>query len=91
MPRLTRTPATLWLAGRPVPDMPSLAPDPTADGPWHAHLPPRVRTHHVDADHYGLVAPRHVRTVAAVIEKDLTGPAATVSGHDTAQPVPTAR
>lgn len=72
LPRLTGTPATLWLAGRPVPDVSMLAPDPVADGDWHVRLPPPVRTHHVDADHYGLMTEPHVRTVAAVIEKDLT-------------------
>ncbi|MEU6538433.1 amino acid adenylation domain-containing protein [Streptomyces sp. NPDC047000] len=72
LPRLTGTPATLWLAGRPVPDVSMLAPDPAADGDWHLRLPPPVRTHHVDADHYGLMTEPHVRTVAAVIEKDLT-------------------
>ncbi|MFE0379407.1 thioesterase domain-containing protein, partial [Streptomyces inhibens] len=77
LPRLTHTPTTLWLAERVVQDAPSLAPEPAAAERWHAHLPVPVRTHRVDADHYALVAPPHIRSVAEVIEADLADPAPT--------------
>ncbi|WP_078940938.1 non-ribosomal peptide synthetase [Streptomyces sp. XY152] len=71
LPRLTDTPATVWLAGRPVWDVTSLAPGPAAATDWEPHLPTPPRVLHVDADHYALVAPPHVRAVAAAIEEDL--------------------
>ncbi|MFI2378049.1 amino acid adenylation domain-containing protein [Streptomyces sp. NPDC018964] len=71
LPRLTGTPATVWLAERPVRDVASLAPARSAAADWEPHLPPPVRVLRVDADHYTLVAPPHVRAVAAVIEEDL--------------------
>ncbi|MFE6741684.1 amino acid adenylation domain-containing protein [Streptomyces tubercidicus] len=75
LPRLTRTPTTLWLAERVVQDVPSLAPEPAAAERWHAHVPVPVRTHRVDADHYALVAPPHIGSVAETIEADLADPA----------------
>ncbi|MFJ3233887.1 amino acid adenylation domain-containing protein [Streptomyces sp. NPDC086787] len=66
LPRVTRTPATLWLAERPAADVTLLTPEPTAPHAWDAHLPgPRV--HRVDADHYQLVAEPHVRHIADTI------------------------
>ncbi|MCS0603406.1 amino acid adenylation domain-containing protein [Streptomyces sp. LP11] len=65
-PRLERTPATVWLAGRPVEDG-VLAPEPAAPGAWDAHLPAPYALHHVDATHYELVAEPHVRAVAATL------------------------
>ncbi|WP_030191690.1 non-ribosomal peptide synthetase [Streptomyces violaceorubidus] len=64
LPGLTRTPATLWLADRPVPDR-LLAPAPAAPDAWNAHLAPPYTVRHVDADHYGLFAQPHVRSLAA--------------------------
>lgn len=74
LPRLTRTPATVWLAERMVQDLPSLAPEPTDADAWEMHLPAPFRVHHVDTDHYGLVAAPRVRAVAAVIDSDLNAP-----------------
>lgn len=92
-PRLTRTPGAVWLAGRPVRDMSLLAPEPGAPDEWQAHLPAPTRVRRVDADHYELVAPPHVRAIAAVIEGDLAadrGAAArrhhAPDAHDTAGP-----
>ncbi|MFJ2814607.1 amino acid adenylation domain-containing protein [Streptomyces sp. NPDC087294] len=65
VPHLATTPATVWLAGRPVTEG-LLAPDPTAPGAWDDHLP-HPRVHHVDADHYQLVAPPHVLEIAAAL------------------------
>ncbi|WP_217555511.1 non-ribosomal peptide synthetase [Streptomyces sp. GbtcB6] len=66
LPRLHRTPAAVWLAARPV-DEAALAPEPTAPGAWDAHLPSPYRLHHVDADHYQIVAEPHVREIAAAL------------------------
>ncbi|MGV9933740.1 amino acid adenylation domain-containing protein [Streptomyces olivaceoviridis] len=70
-PRLTRTPAVLWLAGRPVPDAHALAPEPAAAARWRGHLPPSARVLRVDTDHYGLVAPPRAAGIASVIGADL--------------------
>ncbi|MEU0126655.1 amino acid adenylation domain-containing protein [Streptomyces sp. NPDC006289] len=74
LPRLSRTPSSLWIAERTVPDVPSLAPEPVPNEEWDAHLPPPVRAHRIDADHYTLVAPPHVESVAAVILRDAAVP-----------------
>ncbi|MDR6978337.1 amino acid adenylation domain-containing protein [Streptomyces sp. 3330] len=63
LPRLHRTPTTVWLAERPVDDG-VLAPEPTAPGAWDAHLPRASRLHHVDATHYELVTAPHVQAIA---------------------------
>ncbi|MFD9002985.1 amino acid adenylation domain-containing protein [Streptomyces sp. NPDC059582] len=66
LPRLDRTPTTVWLAERPVEEG-ILAPEPTAPDAWEAHLPRPSRVHHVDATHYELVAEPHVRPIAATL------------------------
>ncbi|MFR9793908.1 amino acid adenylation domain-containing protein [Streptomyces sp. MB22_4] len=75
-PRLTRTPAALWLAGRPVPDAHALAPEPATAARWRDHLPPSARVLHVDTDHYGLVGPPRAAEIASLIGADL-GPRGT--------------
>ncbi|MET9108977.1 SDR family NAD(P)-dependent oxidoreductase, partial [Streptomyces zhihengii] len=65
-PRLERTPSVLWLAGRAVGEG-VLASEPTAPNAWNAHLPQPFAVHHVDADHYELVAHPHVRAIATVL------------------------
>ncbi|MFJ6079996.1 amino acid adenylation domain-containing protein [Streptomyces sp. NPDC092369] len=71
LPRLTRTPTTVWLAERPVDDVTPLAPEPTSPDAWNAHLPGPVGVHRVDATHYELVAPPHVHEIAAALKDDL--------------------
>ncbi|MFJ3498520.1 amino acid adenylation domain-containing protein [Streptomyces sp. NPDC086091] len=101
LPHLTRTPAVLWLADRAVttPDataasevtpapVPVLAPEPTAPGAWNAHLPV-LRTHHVDADHYQLVAAPHVEAIADVIAS--AAPESGTPADATGAPRPPAR
>lgn len=66
LPRLAATPATVWLADRPVDDG-LLGPDPTAPGAWDGHLPHLSRVHRVDTDHYGIVAAPHVLEIAAAL------------------------
>ncbi|MGY5052006.1 amino acid adenylation domain-containing protein [Streptomyces sp. 900105755] len=82
LPRLRRTPTAVWLATLPV-DEAVLAPEPTAPGAWDAHLPSSYRLHHVDADHYRIVAEPHVREMAAALAE-----AASPSG---ARPQPAGR
>ncbi|MFJ4783930.1 amino acid adenylation domain-containing protein [Streptomyces sp. NPDC088794] len=71
LPRLNRTPTTVWLAERPADDVTPLAPEPTPPDAWDAHLPRPVGVHRVDANHYELVAPPHVHEVAAALADDL--------------------
>ncbi|WP_194820796.1 non-ribosomal peptide synthetase [Micromonospora sp. S-DT3-3-22] len=76
-PRLTRTPARLWLAGRPTPDLPAPATPQEQARQWHAHLP-TLGWHVVDTTHHGIVTAAHVRPVAEAIggahpSTDLTG------------------
>ncbi|MGW3287092.1 amino acid adenylation domain-containing protein [Streptomyces sp. NPDC001002] len=71
LPRLTRTPTTVWLAERPVEDVTPLAPEPTPSDAWDAHLAGPVGVHRVDATHYELVAPPHVHEIAAAFKDDL--------------------
>ncbi|MFJ6130322.1 amino acid adenylation domain-containing protein [Streptomyces griseoviridis] len=66
LPRLDATPATVFLADRPV-DEGLLAPDPTAPGDWDAHLPHLTGVHRIDADHYGIVAAPRVAEIAAAL------------------------
>jgi hypothetical protein len=66
LPRLHRTPAAVWLATRPVAEA-ALAPEPTAPGTWDVHLPSPYRLHHVDADHYQIVAEPHVGEIATAL------------------------
>ena len=73
---LRPTPATVWLAERPVADVTALVPQPGPAGEWTSHLPAPLRIHRVDADHYGLVAPPHTAAIAAVVAADLAGAAA---------------
>ncbi|MFI9470965.1 amino acid adenylation domain-containing protein [Streptomyces sp. NPDC052492] len=68
-PRLERTPGVLWLAARAVGEG-ILAPEPTAPDAWDAHLPRPFAVHHVDADHYELVAEPHVHAIATVLAAD---------------------
>ncbi|MER7974781.1 thioesterase domain-containing protein, partial [Streptomyces sp. NPDC096080] len=63
LPRLAATPATVWLAARPVEEG-LLAPDPTEPGAWDAHLAHLRGAHRLDADHYEIVAPPHVAEIA---------------------------
>ncbi|MFB7500600.1 amino acid adenylation domain-containing protein [Streptomyces sp. NPDC056161] len=65
LPRLDATPTTVWRADRPAEGL--LAPEPGAPDDWDDHLPRPLRVHHVDADHYELVAQPHVRDIAAVL------------------------
>ncbi|MFJ3422460.1 amino acid adenylation domain-containing protein [Streptomyces sp. NPDC086082] len=66
LPRLDRTPAEVWIAERAVEEG-ALGPEATAPDAWDAHLPRPFRLHHVDADHYELVAEPHVRAIADVL------------------------
>ncbi|MFD9787705.1 amino acid adenylation domain-containing protein [[Kitasatospora] papulosa] len=83
LPRLSRTPSSLWIAERTVPDVPSLAPEPVPTEEWEAHLPSPVRAHRIDADHYTLVAAPHVESIAAVILHDAAPRGEAGHGHRT--------
>ncbi|MEV6704217.1 amino acid adenylation domain-containing protein [Micromonospora wenchangensis] len=65
-PRLARTPARLWLAGRPTPDLPAPATPQEQARQWRTHLP-ALAWHVVDTTHHGIVTAAHARTVAGTI------------------------
>ncbi|MEV5955022.1 amino acid adenylation domain-containing protein [Streptomyces sp. NPDC051987] len=71
LPRLRRTPTTVWLAARAVAEA-TLAPEPTAPGAWDAHLPASYRLHQVAADHYQIVAEPQVREIAAALTEPVS-------------------
>lgn len=75
LPRLTRTPGSLWLAQQPVGELPVAMAAPSTAAEWEPRLPAAFRTHHVPVTHYELVADPHVRAVAEVIAGDLTASA----------------
>ncbi|MEU9454343.1 amino acid adenylation domain-containing protein [Streptomyces sp. NPDC048277] len=83
LPRLRRTPTAVWLATRPVEEA-TLAPEPTAPGAWDAHLPSPYRLHHVDADHYEIVAEPQVRKIASALAEPPAGE--TTATHTEAPP-----
>ncbi|MET7454363.1 amino acid adenylation domain-containing protein [Streptomyces sp. NPDC005574] len=68
-PRLLRTPTTVWLADRPVTDLPAPAPRQHAAGEWRALLPDGSPVHHVDATHYEIVTGRHAEHIAELINE----------------------
>ncbi len=66
LPRLDRTPAEVWIAERAVEEG-VLGPESTGTDAWDAHLTHPFRLHHVDANHYELVAEPHVQAIADVL------------------------
>ncbi|MEU8472747.1 amino acid adenylation domain-containing protein [Streptomyces sp. NPDC029006] len=76
-PRLSGTPSRLWLAARPPVDLPALgSPDEQLDL-WRAHLPRPAHCRVLDTDHYGIVRPPQVRTIA----EDINAAATAVPDH----------
>ncbi|MGW4037771.1 SDR family NAD(P)-dependent oxidoreductase [Streptomyces sp. NPDC004778] len=68
LPLPAATPALVWLAARPSPGVAPLAPRPATAADWAPHLPASARVLRADTDHYALVAPPHIGTVAAAID-----------------------
>ncbi|MFJ7907121.1 amino acid adenylation domain-containing protein [Kitasatospora sp. NPDC096204] len=68
MPLLSATPSRLWLAGRPVPGLPSPGSPERQRELWRPHLPEPSTWHRLDTTHYGIVRPPHVHAVAAAID-----------------------
>ncbi|SDZ27512.1 amino acid adenylation domain-containing protein [Amycolatopsis xylanica] len=64
LPKLAATPSGLWLAERPVPELPSVA---GQEALWQPHLPEPTDWHRLDTNHYGIVRAPHVHAIAAVI------------------------
>ncbi|MEV0125878.1 amino acid adenylation domain-containing protein [Streptomyces sp. NPDC050703] len=72
---LAATSTHLWLADRPTPGMPSPGDPRERARQWDACLPPSAVRRSLPTDHYGIVAPPHVHTVAETIRATLTEPA----------------
>ncbi|MFK0294023.1 amino acid adenylation domain-containing protein [Streptomyces sp. NPDC090442] len=71
LPRLTATPARVWLAQHPTPGLP--APLSAADHQalWRAHLALPADWRQLPTDHYGIVRPPQVHAVAAALNAAL--------------------
>ncbi|MFB7781066.1 thioesterase domain-containing protein [Streptomyces bauhiniae] len=81
-PRLTATPSRLWVAARPVAGLPALGSAAEQLDLWRAHLSGAAHRRVLDTDHYGIVRPPQVRTVAEEIN------AAATAAPDTADAPP---
>jgi len=67
LPRLRSTPSWLWLAGRPVANLPYSPIGPEALAPWRTRLPLQGEPRTLDATHYEVVQPPHVDSIAETI------------------------
>ncbi|MFB0619621.1 amino acid adenylation domain-containing protein [Streptomyces sp. AGS-58] len=76
--RLSRTPVRLWLAARPAAGMDALGTPDEQLRLWRAHLPRPAHVRIADTDHYGIVRPPHVRTVA----EEINAATSPVPGND---------
>ncbi|QQC93279.1 non-ribosomal peptide synthetase [Streptomyces alfalfae] len=72
---LAATSTFLWLADRPTPGVPSPGDPRETARQWDACLPPSAVRRSLPTDHYGIVAPPQVHTVAETIAATLTDPA----------------
>ncbi|WP_348539143.1 amino acid adenylation domain-containing protein [Streptomyces sp. LBL] len=73
---LALIPTFLWLAEQPTTGMPAPGDPQETDRQWSACLPPSAVRRSLPTDHYGIVAPPHVHTVAETITATLADPAA---------------
>ncbi|MEG8182162.1 amino acid adenylation domain-containing protein [Nocardia terpenica] len=73
LPRLTRTPSRVWLAERPLPDLPAHGNLDAQQADWGPHLPESTVWHRLDTTHYGIVRTPHVSAVAAAVNATLGG------------------
>ncbi|WP_370949421.1 AMP-binding protein [Amycolatopsis sp. cg5] len=64
LPKLAATASSLWLAERPVPELPSVA---GQEARWSPHLTEATDWYRLDTTHYGIVRTPHVHAIAAVI------------------------
>ncbi|MET9016667.1 amino acid adenylation domain-containing protein [Streptomyces olivaceoviridis] len=78
---LAFTPAFLWLADRPTAGMPAPGDPQETARQWSDWLPPSALRRSLPTDHYGIVAPPHVHTVAQSIAEALADPAPRPRSH----------
>ncbi len=72
---LVFTPTVLWLADEPTADVPAPGDPQETARQWSACLPPSATRRSLPTDHYGIVAPPHVHTVAETVTAMLADPA----------------
>ncbi|MFJ3667070.1 amino acid adenylation domain-containing protein [Streptomyces sp. NPDC090106] len=72
---LTSVPTHLWLAAEPTAGLPRPVDPLETKRQWDACLPASAVRRTLPTDHYGVVAPPHVTTVAKVLAATLTEPA----------------
>ncbi|MFD7815702.1 amino acid adenylation domain-containing protein [Streptomyces sp. NPDC059785] len=73
---LASVPTFVWLAEQPTAGVPAPGDPQETDRQWSTLLPPSAVRRTLPTDHYGIVAPPHVRTVAESITATLADPAA---------------
>ncbi|MFI2206462.1 amino acid adenylation domain-containing protein [Streptomyces sp. NPDC020192] len=73
---LASVPTFLWLAEQPTAGVPAPGDPQETDRQWSTCLPPSAVRRSLPTDHYGIVAPPHVHTVAETITATLSDPAA---------------
>ncbi|MFC4465703.1 amino acid adenylation domain-containing protein [Streptomyces xiangluensis] len=78
---LAFTPTVLWLADQPTAGVPAPGDPQETARQWSACLPPSATRRSLPTDHYGIVAPPHVHTVAETVTAMLADPAAGSRSH----------
>ncbi|WP_432160000.1 amino acid adenylation domain-containing protein [Streptomyces sp. NRRL F-5630] len=73
---LASVPTHLWLAEQRTTGLPAPGDPREAERQWRACLPPTAVLRTLPTDHYGIVSPPHVHTVAEAIRDALAGPSA---------------
>ncbi|MFD5783981.1 amino acid adenylation domain-containing protein [Streptomyces sp. NPDC126933] len=70
LPRLSRTPSTLWLAGLPTPGLPVPGSPDAQAAAWEALLPRPSSLRHLETSHYDIVRPPQVKHVTEAVNAD---------------------
>ncbi|MET7320227.1 amino acid adenylation domain-containing protein [Streptomyces sp. NPDC005549] len=73
---LASVPTFLWLAEQRTAGLPAPGDPRETERQWRACLPPTAVRRTLPTDHYGIVSPPHVHTVAEAIRAALAGPSA---------------
>ncbi|MFD9905300.1 amino acid adenylation domain-containing protein [Streptomyces sp. NPDC059063] len=73
LPRITGTPAWVWLATRPVAGLPALGSPDRQERLWREWLPELGACRHLDTTHYDIVRAPQVDAVAETLNNTVTG------------------
>ncbi|WP_063798134.1 non-ribosomal peptide synthetase [Streptomyces sp. 150FB] len=78
---LTSTPTLVWLAEQPAAGLPAPADPRETARQWTSRLPAASLPRWLPTDHYGIITPPHVHTVAEEMRRALTDPTAGSRTH----------